>query len=141
MSAIWSAVIPDSSHRHSTHVSPILANVTPFICSIARDSAPCGWGEMCIDEGITFFGNFSTTCGRIEDMSWLGSRLRRNWPSLDWKRRMIVMIARYQFASAVRGWTYVLFDVIVSIEGRANWLAGRLLYSVCACHMSAACGR
>ena len=52
-----------------THVIPSLWKVTPFSDSMGRESAPCGFGLIVIDEVFTSFGSFSSTCGNIEAIS------------------------------------------------------------------------
>ncbi|KAI7165079.1 Nuclear protein localization protein [Hortaea werneckii] len=71
-------------------VRPSLPNVTPFSASIGRESAPCGFGLMVMEDGTTSLGSFSWTSGRMVEMSVVDSTFRRNWPSRLWNRNIMI---------------------------------------------------
>jgi len=79
---------------------PSLSKVIPLRASIGRESAPCGFGLIVTEEDIVSFGSFSSTSGRTDAMSVVGSRVSLNWPFLLWKRRIMMSLC-----SKERRWT------------------------------------
>jgi hypothetical protein len=51
---------------------------------------------MVMEDGTVLSGSFSSTVGRMEEMSVVGSTVRRNWPLRLWNLRIMLDEARVE---------------------------------------------